>query len=89
MPVVWIPSLMRSLTGGAEQVTVSGATLREVLDNLEKTYPGIRERLCEDDRIKPHLAVVIDGELAEGLRQRVQENSEIQFIPAISGGLSS
>jgi molybdopterin converting factor small subunit len=71
MAVVWIPSLMRSLTGGAELVTVSGATLREVI---------------EDNQLRPHLAAVVDGELAEGLRQRVQEKSEIQFIPAISGG---
>ncbi|GIV79491.1 MAG: MoaD family protein [Litorilinea sp.] len=84
---VWIPSLHRDLTGGVEQVTVSGETVGEVIDALEARFPGIRERLCDGDRIHPYIAVVINGEMSRrGLRHRLKEPSEIHFVPAIGGG---
>ena len=87
MPVVWIPSLMRSLTNNQEQVEIFGETLREVVESLESSFPGIKDRICEDDRIRPGLAVSVDGVVGnEGLRQRVDTNSEIHFVTAISGG---
>ena len=88
MPEVWIPSLMRGLTRGQEQVRVPGATVREVIENLEARFPGISERICEDGRIRPGLAVAIDGVVGnDGMRQRVAEESEVHFVTAISGGL--
>ena len=88
MPEVWIPSLMRSLTRGQEQVQVPGETVREVIENLEARFPGISERICEDGRIRPGLAVAIDGVVGnDGMRQRVAEESEVHFVTAISGGL--
>lgn len=88
MPEVWIPSLMRSLTHGQEQVQVPGETVREVIENLEARFPGISERICEDGRIRPGLAVAIDGVVGnEGMRQKVAEESEVHFVTAISGGL--
>ena len=88
MPHVAIPSLMRNLTAGEEQVTVPGTTVREVIDNLEHRYPGVKARLCEEGRIKPGIAVYIDGILTtrEGLRERLDADAEIHFLPAISGG---
>jgi molybdopterin synthase sulfur carrier subunit len=87
MPVVWIPSLMRSLTNNQEQVEICGETLREVVESLESSFPGIKDRICEDDRIRPGLAVSVDGVVGnEGLRQRVDTNSEIHFVTAIAGG---
>ncbi len=87
MPVVWIPSLMRALTDNQDQICVDGETLREVVQNLEAKHPGIRGRVIEDDRIKPGLAVSINGEVTnDGLRARVTANDEIHFVAAISGG---
>ncbi len=87
MPVVWIPSLMQSLTDGQEQIRVEGETLREVVANLEKAYPGVKDRVCEEDRIRPGLAVSVDGVVTnEGMRQKVDPESEIHFVTAISGG---
>jgi sulfur-carrier protein len=87
MPIVWIPGLLQPLTGGKEQVVVQGATVQEVVDNLEARYPGVKERLCEGREIRPHIAVAVDGDVTpEGLDQQVQETSEIHFIPALSGG---
>ena len=84
---VWIPALHRDLTGGVETVTISGDTLQELVDNLDAEYPGIKDRLCDEDRIRPHISVAINGEVVHrGLRQRIQQPSEIHFVPAIGGG---
>ena len=88
MPEVWIPSLVRSLTDGLEQVQVPGETIREVIENLEARFPGIKERICEEGRIRSGLAVAIDGVVSnDGMRQRVEGESEVHFVTAISGGL--
>ena len=88
MPTVWIPSLMQKLTDGREQVEVSGTTVRQIIDELEAAYPGIRARLVnEDDRVRPDVAVAIDGEIStEGMRKKVGESSEVHFLPAMAGG---
>ena len=87
MPVVWIPSLLRGLTGGKDKLTVGGATIGEIIDSLEQLFPGIKTRLCDGNGLKPGLAVSVDAQLARfGLSQAVSENSEVHFLPAISGG---
>jgi molybdopterin synthase sulfur carrier subunit len=88
MAVVWVPSLLQSLTGGEEKVMVSGATVGEIIDRLEARFPGVKDRLVEGGEIRPHIAVAIDGDVSpEGLEQDVRESSEIHFIPALSGGI--
>ena len=87
MPVVWIPALMRDLTGGVAQVDVPGTTVREVINGLESRFPGVKARLVEDNRLRANIAVIVDGITSQkGLRQPVGEQSEIHFLPAISGG---
>ncbi|NQW17566.1 MAG: MoaD/ThiS family protein [Chloroflexi bacterium] len=87
MARVFIPFALRKMTGGATDVQVSGATLREVIDNLEEMFPGTRERLVQDDRIKPGMeAVVGEQPTREGLRAKVSEDVEVHFIPHIAGG---
>ena len=90
MPIVAIPSLLRNLTNGKDSVTVPGATVREVIDNLETRYPGMKARLCENDRIKPGLAVYINGLLTRGsILESVDADAEIHFLPAIGGGMAA
>ena len=88
MPVVFIPSLLRGLTGGATQVQVAGRNLRELLDNLEAAHPGMKERLTDDTgRIRPEIVAAIDGETEHlGLLEPLSEATEVHFIPAIGGG---
>ncbi|MDE0299442.1 MAG: MoaD/ThiS family protein [Candidatus Poribacteria bacterium] len=89
MATVAIPSLMQELTDGKEKATVKGSTIREVLNNLESIYPGFKARICDDDQIRPNIAVYVDGALTrEGMRQQISEDSEVHFLPAISGGSS-
>ena len=88
MATVWIPSLLRSFTGGVSEVTVPGATLRELIDGLEQRYPGLKTRLLtEEGRVKPNIAVVVDGiNSKQGLRQPLSDKSEVHFVPAMAGG---
>ncbi len=87
MPLVWIPTQFQRFTGGQHQVSVAGTTVREVIDSLEVAYPGIRERLVEEGRVRPEIAVAVDSEITtEGLRARVGPQSEVTFLPAIAGG---
>ena len=89
MATVAIPSLLQELTDGKEKATVEGSTIREVLNNMESIYPGFKARICDDDQIRPNIAVYVDGSLTrEGMLQQVSEDSEIHFLPAISGGTS-
>ena len=89
MPIVSVPSLMQNLTNGADKVNVDGETVREVIDNLEESYPGFKARLCDGNRIRKNISLYIDGTISrEGMRQPVKEDTEIHFLPAISGGCS-
>src|SRR5262245_40010591 len=87
MARVWIPSLLRDLTGGRETVTVPGASVRQVIDELDRIHPGISDRLCDGDALRPGLTAVVDNEVARlGLLQPVGPESEVHFLPAIAGG---
>jgi sulfur-carrier protein len=84
---VWIPALHRELTNGQEVVTVTGESVAEVVAALEARHPGLEARLCEEGKLRPHIAVAINGEVTRrGLRERLTTPSEIHFIPALSGG---
>lgn len=87
MPIVYIPTPWRDLTGGLARVAVEGTTVREVVDALEHQFPGIKPRLCRGDSLAPGLQVAIgDAMTTRGLRARLQPDSEVHFLPAIGGG---
>lgn len=84
---IWIPALHRDLTGGVEIVQVEGDTVGAVVTQLEAIYPGFAARLSEDGKLRPNIAVAVNGEVSHrGLRHRLTEPSEVHFIPALSGG---
>ena len=88
MPTIAIPALMRNLTNEQDIVTISGSTIREVINNLENQYPGTKAKLCDGDRIHPSIGVYIDGVLTRvAMHDRVDADAEIHFLPAISGGV--
>ena len=90
MAVVWIPSLLRDLTGGIDSVSVPGSNVRQIIEGLERLYPGIKDRLCVGDGLRSGIAVAVDTQLSRrGLLESVSENSEVHFLPAIAGGCST
>jgi molybdopterin synthase sulfur carrier subunit len=89
MPEVWIPTTMQSLTGGLHKVQIEGRTVRQVINNLDREFPGVKAILYdeEEDDLQTGIAVIVDGEASQiGLLERVQETSEVHFLPAIGGG---
>ena len=87
MATIFIPTMLQKMTDGAQKVDMDARNVRQVIERLEELYPGIKDRLLEDGDIAPNIAVAIDGDVAiMGLLQRVGENSEVHFVPAIGGG---
>jgi len=87
MPIVHIPSHMRDVTGGRDNVEVPAGTLRSVFDALEERAPGIKQLVMDDGRVRPDLAIAINAVVVgNDLLQRVAEGDEIHLVPAIGGG---
>ena len=90
MATVFLPMPLRRRIGGEVSLVVEGVTLRQIINNLEERFPGIREELIDpelDDRVIRSISAIIDGEAADmGLRTTVGESSEVHFLPAIAGG---
>ena len=89
MADVWIPTGMQILTDGNQRVQVVGRTVRQIINNLETQYPGTKSRIYdeEEDDLLPGVAVIVDGEASQlGLLERVEDESEVHFLPAIGGG---
>jgi sulfur-carrier protein len=84
---VRIASPLRSYTSGASSVTAGGATLHEILANLDQRYPGIRFRMVdEQDRIRPHMRLYVNTSEARKLSEPVRAGDTVHVICALSGG---
>lgn len=89
MITVRIPTPLRTLTGGNEQVEVNGATLREVIDTLEKQHPGIKDRLLDEKGVRRFVNIYVgdeDARFLDGLETKLTSGTEISIVPAIAGG---
>jgi molybdopterin synthase sulfur carrier subunit len=87
MATVWIPSLLRDLTNGRQTVAVPGATVRQVIEALDRLYPGLRDRLCDANGLRPGMSVAVDTQVARlGLAEPVGPTAEVHFLPAVGGG---
>lgn len=83
---VLIPGALLSYTG-ASRIEAAGATLGEVLGELERRYPGIRFRMIdEQDRVRPHIRFFVDGVQAGELAQPLAGCTELAIVQALSGG---
>lgn len=93
MPVqVRIPAPLRKLTGNRDEIEASGTNIQEVLENLDKQFPGMKEKLYnEDGTLKRFVNIYInkkDIRFMEGEKTIVKEGDEVAIIPAIAGGVS-
>jgi molybdopterin converting factor small subunit len=86
---VRIPTPLRTLTGGEEAVKVSGATVRDVIEDMEKKHPGMRERLLDDKGVRRFVNIYVGDEdirFLDGLDTKMENGTEISIVPAIAGG---
>jgi molybdopterin converting factor small subunit len=83
---VLIPSALRSYTECSE-AQASGATLAELVSDLDRRYAGIRFRMIdEQDRIRPHIRVFVNGQQVRELSQPLRTTDEVAIVQALSGG---
>jgi molybdopterin converting factor small subunit len=87
--IVRIPTPLRTLTGGADEVTAIGGTVREVIDDLEGKHPGLRERLLDEKGVRRFVNIYVGEEdirFLEGLKTTLKSGDQISIVPAIAGG---
>ncbi len=83
---VIVPSPLLSYTRERE-VEASGRTLAELMTDLDRRYPGLRFRMVdEQDRLRPHIRLFVNGEQARELGTAVGPGDEVQIVQALSGG---
>ena len=83
---VLIPSPLCSYTGGSE-VEAAGATLGALLADLDRRFPGIRFRMVDEQNvIRKHIRIFVDGRQTFDLAQPLQRGGEVQIVQALSGG---
>jgi sulfur-carrier protein len=84
---VYVPSALRSYTGQKDEVEADGATLGDVLRELDRLYPGLRFRIIdEQDSIRPHIKIFINLEQARELSAVLRYGDEVSILLALSGG---
>jgi molybdopterin converting factor small subunit len=84
---VWIPSPLLSYTGQRKQVEASGATLAELLVDLDRRFPGIRFRVIdEQDGLRPHMRLFVNREDVRRLEVSLGASDEVHIFQALSGG---
>ena len=84
---VAIPTPLRSYTERAARVEADGATLRELLADLDRRYPGIRFRMIdEQDGIRQHVRIFINRERIANLDTALASGDDVQILQALSGG---
>ncbi len=87
---VRIPTPLRRLTNDQSEVTASGQVLREVIEDLERQFPGIKARLCNDDgTIRRFINIYVNKEdvrFLAGEETPLKEGDEVSIIPAMAGG---
>lgn len=87
---VRIPTILRTYTGGESEVTATGSTLAEVIDDLDANYPGIKSRVLDDQgAIRRFVNVYVgndDVRFIDGLSTPTAAGAQVSVIPAVAGG---
>ena len=90
MPSVRIPTPLRKLTNELEVVEASGSNIGEILENLDKAFPGLKDRICDEEgNVRRFVNVFVNDEDIRFLEEKatpVKEADEISIVPAIAGG---
>jgi molybdopterin synthase sulfur carrier subunit len=90
MATVRIPTPLRKLTNGQEEVKASGANVAAIITNLEGQFPGLRERICDDQgKVRRFVNIFKNDEdirFLQNLDTPVADADELSIVPAIAGG---
>ena len=86
---VRIPAALRTLTAGADEVKATGATVGDVIEDLEKRHPGLKDRLLDEKGVRRFINIYVgeeDVRFTGGLSTELKGGDQISIIPAIAGG---
>src|SRR5262249_343931 len=86
---VRIPTPLRTLTGGNDEVRAAGGTVGEIIEDLEKRYPGLRERLLDEKGVRRFVNIYVGEEdirFLNGLKTALRGGEQVSIVPAIAGG---
>ncbi len=90
MPItVRIPTPLRTLTSGLDEVATDGLTVAEVINNLETAHPGIKDRLCDEKGVRRFVNIYANDEdirFLDGLDTDLNDGDSLSIVPAIAGG---
>lgn len=90
--IVRIPTPLRTLTAGQDEVTAEGKTIADVIADLEKRHPGIRDRLLDEKGVRRFVNIYVGEEdirFLEGLKTELKAGDSVSIVPAIAGGSSA
>ena len=86
---VRVPTILRTYTGGEKLVTAEGASLRELIDNLDASYSGMGERLVDESGLRRFVNVYLNDEdvrFLDGLDTELSDGDSVTILPAVAGG---
>jgi sulfur-carrier protein len=87
---VKVPTPLRKVTNGAALVNADAGNVRELIAELERQFPGMQERLCDEDGALRRFVNVFVGDedirFLEGLETALEEGAEVSIVPAVAGG---
>ena len=89
---VRVPTPLRKFTNGADEVDAQGGTVRALVEDLEKKYPGMKERICDENgKVRRFVNVYVNGDdirFLQNMETSLKEGDNISIVPAIAGGIS-
>jgi molybdopterin synthase sulfur carrier subunit len=87
---VRVPTPLRRFTGGAEEVSANGATMAALVNDIELRYPGIKERICDEEgKVRRFVNIFVNGDdirFLDNLDTALKDGDEVSIVPAIAGG---
>jgi len=86
---VRIPTPLRTLTQGKDEVEATAGTVREIIDALEQAHPGIKDRLCDDKGVRRFVNIYANEEdirFLDNLDTKIKDGESVSIVPAIAGG---
>lgn len=87
MAQVFIPSQLTAYTDGATRVEAMGATVGEVLDDLDRRFPGLKFRVIdEQDRVRKHMRIFVGQEETRDVKRPLKDGEDLLIFGALSGG---
>lgn len=88
---VRVPTPLRKLTNGADEINAQGNNVRALVEDLERNFPGIKERICDESgKIRRFVNIYVNGDdirFLQNLETSLKEGDSISIVPAIAGGV--